>query len=465
MDYVQMTMDDWIEIKDRIRKELNNVKHSFVRVGYYLRKVRDEKLYLQDGYSSLTEFAKAEFNMGASFVSRMISINEKFSLEGYSEQMDPRFEDFRQGALTEMLALPDPDLEMVAPEMAREDIRELKRFNAQNAEAEKEAAETGRIPENRVAEASQTEQETSGPTGDEHGKLLEVVEDFCRQNKDLVRELYADTELQETEERDLIDVINPSGSRIFKKGLYFISFMESDIKVKKFPQAPQSMTYQEFTGLIVEVMGSGKTGHEWEDHFGIPEEAKETEEAAGSAAESAEKDTKPAGSVQKSAESAQISQESAQISQESVQKPAESVRKETEGKAEEGTGTEGSSDRTEDQQEAKPQETLPQPENIGKTGNDKDILKEKEKEESQEAPEGPPQPENMGKTGFAPAQIDEPEEAFMNPPAGDLYDMGTIGDLVERLRKSIEERQWLTAEAICTELAAYLAKCRRGEEC
>lgn len=458
MDYVQMTMDDWIEIKDRIRKELNNVKHSFVRVGYYLRKVRDEKLYLQDGYSSLTEFAKAEFNMGASFVSRMISINEKFSLEGYSEQMDPRFEDFRQGALTEMLALPDPDLEMVAPEMAREDIRELKRFNAQNAEAEKGAAETGGIPENRVAEASQTEQETSGPTGDEHGKLLEVVEDFCRQNKELVRELYADTELQETEERSLIDVINPSGSRIFKKGLYFISFMESDIKVKKFPQAPQSMTYQEFTGLIVEVMGSGKTGHEWEDHFGIPEEAKETEEAAGSAAESDEKDTKPAGSVQKSAESAQISQES-------VQKPAESVRKETEGKAEEGSGTEGSSDRTEDQQEAKPRETLPQPENMGKTGNDKDILKEKETEESQEAPEDPPQPENMGKTGFAPAQIEEPEEAFMNPPAGDLYDMGTIGDLVERLRKSIEERQWLTAEAICTELAAYLAKRRGGEEC
>lgn len=458
MDYVQMTMDDWIEIKDRIRKELNNVKHSFVRVGYYLRKVRDEKLYLQDGYSSLTEFAKAEFNMGASFVSRMISINEKFSLEGYSEQMDPRFEDFRQGALTEMLALPDPDLEMVAPEMAREDIRELKRFNAQNAEAEKEAAETGRIPENRVAEASQTEQEPSRPAEDEHGKLLEVVEDFCRQNKDLVRELYADTELQETEERDLIDVINPSGSRIFKKGLYFISFMESDIKVKKFPQAPQSMTYQEFTGLIVEVMGSWKTGHEWEDHFGIPEEAKETEEAAGSAAESAEKDTKPAGSVQKSAESAQISQES-------VQKPAESVRKETEGKAEEGSGTEGSSDRTEDQQEAKPRETLPQPENMGKTGNDKDILKEKETEESQEAPEDPPQPENMGKTGFAPAQIEEPEEAFMNPPAGDLYDMGTIGDLVERLRKSIEERQWLTAEAICTELAAYLAKRRGGEEC
>lgn len=458
MDYVQMTMDDWIEIKDRIRKELNNVKHSFVRVGYYLRKVRDEKLYLQDGYSSLTEFAKAEFNMGASFVSRMISINEKFSLEGYSEQMDPRFEDFRQGALTEMLALPDPDLEMVTPEMAREDIRELKRFNAQNAEVEKEAAETGRIPENRAAEASQTEQEPSRPAEDEHGKLLEVVEDFCRQNKELVRELYADTMLQETEERDLIDVINPSGSRIFKKGLYFISFMESDIKVKKFPQAPQSMTYQEFIGLIVEVMGSGKTGHEWEDHFGITEEAKETEEAAGSAAESAEKDTKPAGSVRKSAESAKISQES-------VQKPDESVRKETEGKAEEGTGTEGSSDKAEDRQEVKLQESLPQPENIGKAGNDKDILEEKETEESREASENPPQPENMGKTGFAPAQIEGPEEAFMNPPAGDPYDMGTIGDLVERLRKSIDERQWLTAEAICTELAAYLAKCRGGEEC
>ena len=288
MEYVQMTIDDWLEIKDRIRRELNNVKHSFVRVGFYLRKVRDEKLYLQDGYSSLSEFAKAEFNMGASFVSRMISINEKFSLDGYSEQMDPRYEDFKQGALTEMLALPDSDMEMITPATPREDIRELKRFNAQEPAAEPEA-------------------------GDEHSKILEVVEEFCRQNRQLISDLYEYTPLTATAEKDLIEMINPSGSRTFKKGLYFVSFTDTVVKIKKFMKPPQDMSYAQFVDLITEVLGFIKTGHNWEDHFGWPED-----------------DRKPAENAQKPAESAQKPKESAQ-------KPKESVRNEEKQNDEKGT--------------------------------------------------------------------------------------------------------------------------------
>ena len=34
MDYVQLTLDDWMELKQKIKKELVSVKKSFVRIGY-----------------------------------------------------------------------------------------------------------------------------------------------------------------------------------------------------------------------------------------------------------------------------------------------------------------------------------------------------------------------------------------------------------------------------------------------
>lgn len=438
MEYVQMTIDDWLEIKDRIRRELNNVKHSFVRVGFYLRKVRDEKLYLQDGYSSLSEFAKAEFNMGASFVSRMISINEKFSLDGYSEQMDPRFEDFKQGALTEMLALPDSDMEMITPATPREDIRELKRFNAQEPAAEPEA-------------------------GDEHSKILEVVEEFCRQNRQLISDLYEYTPLTATAERDLIEMINPSGSRTFKKGLYFVSFTDTVVKIKKFMKPPQDMSYAQFVDLITEVLGFIKTGHNWEDHFGWPED-----------------DRKPAENAQKPAESAQKPKESAQ-------KPKESVRNEEKQNDEKGTEGPSGEDGEETGRDQKgPSEAeegaggIPDNNRHSDDGQDQDTGGQDRPDRSetgghdQDTASGEIQAAGGSETeeqeetqveGLAPAQL---EVAGMNEPedsAPDGYDLHEIRDMLEAIEDSIENRNWLTAEARCNELASYLARCRGGGSC
>ena len=423
------------------------MKHSFVRVGFYLRKVRDEKLYLQDGYSSLSEFAKAEFNMGASFVSRMISINEKFSLDGYSEQMDPRYEDFRQGALTEMLALPDSDMEMVTPATPREDIRELKRFNAQDP-----------VPEQ---------------AGDEHGKLLEVVEDFCRQDRQLIDDLYEYTSLASTAERDLIEMINPSGSRTFKKGLYFISFTDTAVKVKKFMQPPQDMSYQQFVGMIAEILGSAKTGHNWEDHFGLPE----------SDQKQPENDRKPAKSDQISAKSDQIRGKSDQTKEKlheekRTEDKAGTGRKDaggddqgsTEAGGEGAAAAEGSRETTdhsryspEDQDQDAGGQDRPDRGETG--GHDQDEPSGNKPEETAGESAAAEQEETQVEA-LAPAQLEESQIPGMNLPedAGG-YDMAVINGLLTALEDSIENKNWLTAELKCNELAAYLARCRGGEAC
>lgn len=129
MEYVQMTLDDWVQMKQKLKQELLGVKQSFVRIGYALRQIDDQKLYEQDGYKSIAEFAQAEYGLGPSITSRFMSINREYSIDGYSEQLRPEYAELGRSQLEEMLKLPDADRQMIQPETSREDIRELKRFN------------------------------------------------------------------------------------------------------------------------------------------------------------------------------------------------------------------------------------------------------------------------------------------------------------------------------------------------
>ena len=89
MEYVQMTLNDWIEIKQKLKQELLGVKQSFVRIGYALRQIDYQKLYEQDGYKSVAEFAKAEYGLEPSTTSLFMSINREYSIDGYSERLRP----------------------------------------------------------------------------------------------------------------------------------------------------------------------------------------------------------------------------------------------------------------------------------------------------------------------------------------------------------------------------------------
>ena len=128
-EYTQLTLDDWLAMKESLKQDLIGVQESFVRIGYTLRTIEEQELYKRDGYETITEFAKAEYGLSASTISRFMSINRKFSIDGYSDRLRPEYAQMGSSKLSEMLSLPDADLEMVRPEMPKADIRELKHFN------------------------------------------------------------------------------------------------------------------------------------------------------------------------------------------------------------------------------------------------------------------------------------------------------------------------------------------------
>lgn len=217
-EYHQITISEYMEMKDEIRRELSNQAESFIRTGYYLRQIEDSEAFRQEGYASVYEFAEREFNLSKSTVSRLKAINKEFSEDGYSKLVDPRYRGIGKSILAEMLALPDPDRELVTPETAREDVRELRRFN-------------------RDSEGAQAEPETGA------AKAFWTMLDKDTEVAERVREVI---EAGQTDAEHLAAAVAPSGSKMFRAGAQFLAFKPSGITVKTFGGGQESVDWSEF---------------------------------------------------------------------------------------------------------------------------------------------------------------------------------------------------------------------------
>lgn len=247
MEYVQMTLNDWLEIKQKLRQELLSVKQSFVRIGYMLRKVEEQKGYEQDGYKSIAEFAKKELGLHPSTTTRFMEINREYSIDGYSERLRPEYLDLSRSQLEEMLKLPDEDRQMIQPDASREGIRELKRFN--NA-----------VPE------------TGANT------IKELVESFFHDNKEILNAVFA----EEFTTKQFSELVNPSGNRSYKKGLYFLMMYENRIAVKRFGETPVNMTWDEFKQETEGIFGAAAGPDTWRNYFGEDEKTEQETASHGS---------------------------------------------------------------------------------------------------------------------------------------------------------------------------------------
>lgn len=226
MEYKQITLTEWLDIKKKLkegissaRDKINGLKKDFVKIGYLLRKIDDNELYKQDGYKSIAEFAKAECGLSPSDTTRFIQINKKYSVGGNSEELRPEFLEYGQSKLAAMLALPDADLNMITPQTSREDIRELNRFNKSDPE--------------------------QGADDD----IEQLIRDFYV-SQELVRKAVT----VKDDPKALRELIAPSGSRSFRKDIWFILFHENKINIKKYSGVAKEISWEEFTKITAKVL-------------------------------------------------------------------------------------------------------------------------------------------------------------------------------------------------------------------
>lgn len=231
-DCHQITLTEYMSWKQEIQERLNQSANNFVNIGYLLKKIRDTKAYEQDGFETLTEWAKATYNLTAPSVSRFIKINDEYSEEGYSRLLKREYEGYGYNQLYEMLAIPEADRSAITPATTVQEIREVKKF-------EKEFEKATEQPEQPVQESEFDKAVRSLMEG-----RVEVLE--------------ASLEAADTMDKFMLRFIKeelmPNGTKNVRSGTTMLMLGDEQIKVKKFAAGTEVMDWQQFLNRARPVM-------------------------------------------------------------------------------------------------------------------------------------------------------------------------------------------------------------------
>ncbi|MBO4807725.1 MAG: hypothetical protein J5537_01695 [Lachnospiraceae bacterium] len=113
------------EYRAELGAELASASESFVRIGYLLKVARDTDILKYTSYTTYVDFAKAEYGLDKTQVSRFIRINDRFSEGGNSLELKDEYKGFGTRKLGVMLTLPEEITEELSPEYTVEDIETI----------------------------------------------------------------------------------------------------------------------------------------------------------------------------------------------------------------------------------------------------------------------------------------------------------------------------------------------------
>lgn len=256
----QITLNQWIEWKEEIRKKLQETAENFVWIGYRMKQIRDTEAYKQDGCNSIAEWAYREYGIDKTAVSRFIAINEKFSEDGNSMAMRKEFVGLGSSKLSEMLMLQENDYNLITTKSSVEDIREIKRFNKTEPEQDQSLTYT---PLQKC--------------------LLDYFQDPDRH--DMLNSIMWLIWDDPREYKKAAEAMNPTEHGSWKKGIIFIFFYdyETGVKIKTFgKEENESMSWNDLLDIIFCIYARADMDPDstdfWREQYGPLPEPQQKEE-------------------------------------------------------------------------------------------------------------------------------------------------------------------------------------------
>lgn len=177
MEEVKKTGLTFIDTRRLANISYKDIKNGFVGFGYYLKIIRDEKLWQGQGYDSFNEFLGDEYGKDKSWASRCINLYDKFGIPvepGELPRLEDAYESYNVSQLIEMIPMQEELQEQVTPDMSVKAIRVLK------PRKEKKVA-TVATPEQEPEphQEAQTEPEPEPPRPEKSGKCIHRPEFDC----------------------------------------------------------------------------------------------------------------------------------------------------------------------------------------------------------------------------------------------------------------------------------------------
>ena len=263
----QITLDEWMQWKEDIRRKLKETAGNFVYIGCRLRQIRDSGML--DGAADIFEFAQREYGLSKSTTSRFIAVNERFADPYNPLLIKEEFENIGSSKLSEMLTLPDSECALITEKTTVKEIRDLKSFD-------KEAEKLENV-EKSMDTAVATSQQDAGlvpETEPDYTSLQRCIIDYFAEKQIMLDKALG--QIREQQWKEAFETVNPSGYASSRKGLCFLFMYEwsRGVAYKLMTEpAPVNMNWEDFLKDVAEIYGQ----QSWEEFY---RKQKEEPEAA-----------------------------------------------------------------------------------------------------------------------------------------------------------------------------------------
>lgn len=154
------------DIRTGIESKIKLMANNMVQIGYYLKLLRDRKLYKEAGYDNFLDCAYKEFNLTKSSVYRFIKVNSEYSSGGNSLEIDAEYSAYSSSQLIEMLNMPEEERMEITPDMSVKGIRRLKK-KSQDGDLSKSGVHEEDFPDGADNAAADTGREAGSECAEE----------------------------------------------------------------------------------------------------------------------------------------------------------------------------------------------------------------------------------------------------------------------------------------------------------
>lgn len=257
MELVQY--QDYEEYKKAMNTVLNRTVEDFVMTGYLLKQGRDTDILKDSGYNNVNEFARAEYKLEATQVSRYIRINDRFSEGGYSPRLQEHYKGFGYAKLALMLTLPESVAEELTPTYSKSEIQAVK----EEIESEEKITDIEVILEGEKEEQRDL------------NNLEKAINQICMEDPKLYVKLHGTVRTSVGTE-PIKDVLAPDGDKLYSvrpqgcgRIMLYLNDEKDEVILQVVRQSlKERYAWSDILGYLVLITEQEDAKKNWEDLFG-----------------------------------------------------------------------------------------------------------------------------------------------------------------------------------------------------
>lgn len=108
---------------------------NYIAVGFYLKAIRDRKLFQEAGYQNFEEFVRDKYDRDKGWASRCIKVNDQLSKDGNSLVLAEEYREYKVSQLVELAYLTEEQRTLANPDMT---VKQLQAIRKPEPQQEKE---------------------------------------------------------------------------------------------------------------------------------------------------------------------------------------------------------------------------------------------------------------------------------------------------------------------------------------